>query len=241
MSDFKIVKLIDPPINVITNVKPRGAYSNSTTYGVGDSVSYGNNSYIAILTTLGNVPTDTTYWQLLATASTNKLSTTGRNQTGVTIPKGSVVYFSGSTGNLPLLSLAQANSEMGSTKTIGITAVDIANNAEGEVVVFGLAENLDTSMFAAGDVLWLSPSSPGGMTTTKPLSPDHLVFVGFCVRSSSSNGTIEVKIQNGYELEELHDVLITSVKEGDLLTYDSASSLWKNKEDKSIINALIFG
>jgi hypothetical protein len=41
-------------------------------------------------------------------------------------------------------------------------------------------------------------------------------------------GSIEVKIQNGYELDELHDVLITSAANGDILVYDSATQLWKN-------------
>jgi hypothetical protein len=109
------------------------------------------------------------------------------------------------------------------------------------VVIFGLAENLDTSSYAAGSALWLSPTVPGGITVTKPSAPNHMVFIGFLTRSHPTLGTIEVKVQNGFELEELHNVSITSVKNGDLLSYDSTTSLWKNTEDKSIINALIFG
>jgi hypothetical protein len=229
MSDFKIVKLIDPPLTLTTNVKPSGVYNNSSTYGVGDSVSYGNNSYIAILATTGNIPTNTTYWQILASASANKLSTTGRNNTGLTILKGSVVYFSGASGNLPLLALAQANSEMSSTKTIGITVTDIPDNDTGEVVIIGLAENLNTSGFSDGASLYLSPSVPGGLTTTKPSAPDHMVFVGFVTRSHPSQGTIEVKIQNGFELQELHNVAISSLVDNQVLKYDAPNSLWKNR------------
>lgn len=240
MSDFKIVKLLDP-ISITTNIKPTGVYNSAATYGIGDSVSYNNSSYIAIQATTGNAPTNTTYWQLLATSSTNKLSTTAKNTTGTTIPAGSVVYFSGVSGNLPTLALAQANTEASSTKTIGITAVAIANNADGEVVVSGLADNLDTTAFAAGSALWLSPTVAGGVTTTKPSAPNHMVFIGFVTRSHPTDGTIEVKVQNGFELEELHNVAISSVQNGDLISYDSATSLWKNTIDKSIINALIFG
>jgi hypothetical protein len=65
MSDFKVVQLLNPfEINV--NVTPRGVYDSGATYGIGDSVSYNGNSYIAIQPTIGNLPTNVTYWQLLA-------------------------------------------------------------------------------------------------------------------------------------------------------------------------------
>lgn len=227
MSDFKIVQLLNP-IQINTNIHPTGVYNAATTYGIGDSVSYGNSSYICILPTTGNAPTNTTYWQLLATAATNKLTTTARNQTGVTIPAATVVYFSGVSGNVPTLALSQANTELGSTKTIGITATSIANNANGEVVIFGLAESLNTSAYTAGTALWLSPTVAGGMTMTKPSAPNHMVFIGFCTRSHPTDGTIEVKVQNGFELEELHNVAIASVANGQTLQYESATSLWKN-------------
>lgn len=228
MSDFKIVKLLDP-ININVNINPTGAYNPSTTYNIGDSVSYNNSSYIARLTTTGNVPTNTTYWQLLATSSTLKLSTTGRNNTGSTIPKGAVVYFSGASGNLPLIALSKADTEATSTKTIGITAVAIPDNSSGEIVVSGLADNLDTSAFADGVALWLSPTVAGGVTIVKPSAPDHMVFVGFVTRSHPTQGTIEIKIQNGFELQELHNVAIASVADNQVLKYDAPNLLWKNE------------
>jgi hypothetical protein len=228
MSDFKLVKLLDPAVQINTNVTPKGVYSNSTAYSPGDTVSFGNSSYICIQTTVGNAPTNSTYWQLLASANTNKLTTTARNLTGSTIPKGSVVYFSGASGNLPTLALSQANTEMGSTKTIGITATAINDNASGEVIIFGLAENLDTTAFPAGVAVWLSPTVAGGLTTTKPSAPNHIVFIGFVTRSHPTDGTIEVKVQNGFELEELHNVAISSVANGQIIQYESATQLWKN-------------
>ena len=45
---------------------PKGAYDPSTTYEMLDIVSYNGSSYIAKDTTTGNLPTDTTYWQLSA-------------------------------------------------------------------------------------------------------------------------------------------------------------------------------
>jgi hypothetical protein len=228
MSDFKIVQLLNP-FTINSNINPKGVYSSSTSYGPGDSVSYGNSSYLCIAPTTGNDPTNTTYWQLLATASTNKLTTTARNNSGSTIPKGSVVFFNGASGNLPTLALSQANSEAASSKTIGITATAIANNSNGEVVVLGLAESLDTSAFTVGLPLWLSATVPGGLTNTEPLAPNHSVYIGTTTRSHPTQGTIEVKVQNGFRLDELHNVSITSVADNQVLKYDSTSGLWKNE------------
>jgi hypothetical protein len=238
MSSYRAVQLLNP-ISINTNVNPRGAYDNATAYAQGDSVSYGNSSYLCIQTTVGNNPTNTTYWQLLATASTVRLTTSVYNQTGATIQKGSAVYINGAHGNLPTITKAQANSEAGSSKTYGLVSADIANNASGIVVAIGNIDNLDTSSFSDGDRLWLSPSIAGGVTSTVPTPPNHAVFIGFVVRSHPTLGVIELKIQNGFELEEIHNVLISTPKTGELLSYESG--LWKNKEDKSIINALIFG
>lgn len=228
MSDFKVVQLLNP-IQLNTNINPTGVYDNTTAYGIGDSVSYGNNSYLCITTTVGNIPTDTAYWQLFASSATNKIATVVRNQTGVTIPKMSVVYFSGISGNTPTIDLAQASTESLSTKTVGITSASINDNSVGEVVLLGLADNLDTTAFAAASSLFLSPTVPGGLTTTKPSAPNHLVSIGFVTRSHPTSGTIEIRIQNGFEIEELHNVAISSLSDNQVLKYDLPNLLWKNE------------
>jgi hypothetical protein len=155
------------------------------------------------------------------------LITQVRNNSGGTMDAGTVVYLSGATGNLPTIAKAQANSEAASTGTYGVVLTSIANNSTGYVVVMGLVSNINTSAFTEGDILWLSPTVAGGFTTTKPVAPNHAVYVAIVTRASNV-GSIEVKIQNGYELEELHNVLITSAANGDILVYDSATQLWKN-------------
>jgi hypothetical protein len=151
-----------------------------------------------------------------------------RNNTANDIPNGSVVYITGSTGFRPVVSLAQANSEGASSVVIGVTTEDIVKNTDGFVNTFGLVRDLDTSGLTEGSAIWLSPTVAGGMTSTKPVAPDHLVLIGYCIRSHPTLGSIFVKVQNGYELEELHNVLITSPTNGQVLAYDSASGLWKN-------------
>ena len=152
-----------------------------------------------------------------------------RNITGATIPKKSAVYINGASGNRPTINYSQANSESTSSKTFGLTESDILHNGVGYVVVEGQLNNVDTSMFTEGQLLWLSPTVPGGLTTTKPSAPNHMVFIGYVVRAHPTEGTIEVKIQNGFELQELHNVAINGVSEGDALVYEAATQLWKNK------------
>jgi hypothetical protein len=152
-----------------------------------------------------------------------------RNETGATLPKGTVVYITGAAGNKVTVSKAIATGDATSAQTFGIVITDIPNNQNGYVCTAGLLENLDTTAFAAGTQLYLSPTTAGTYTSTKPSAPNHLVYIGVVERSHQNQGTMQVRIQNGYELEELHNVAISSVANADLLAYESSTSLWKNK------------
>lgn len=189
------------------------------------------------LTVTGLIPPGGSYGQILAKASGTNFDTEWRdgvqvtsvyNNSGATITKGSVVYINGASGNLPTIALSQANAESTSSKTYGLVVADISNMSSGSVVASGQIRDLNTFGVTEGVTLWLSPTTAGGYTTTKPTAPNHAVAVGVCTRAHPTLGTIEVKIQNGYELEELHNVSITSVADQQILHYESASSLWKN-------------
>lgn len=156
------------------------------------------------------------------------LSTNVRNQTGSTVPAMSVVYISGATGNKPTIALASNTTEATSSKTYGITSASISNNGTGEVITVGELINVDTSAYTEGQALWLG-STAGSIVTTVPTQPNHAVFLGYIVRSHPNFGIIDIRIQNGYELQELHNLLITSVANNNTIKYDSATSLWKNK------------
>lgn len=163
----------------------------------------------------------------------------GRNSTGNTLYKGTIIYINGSTGNRPNFVKAQANSEATSAGTFGVIADDLANNSDGYALCLGYLDTLDTrtnathpftsDTLADGDTIYLSPTTAGYITNVKPSAPNHLVYLGKVTRTSPSLGTIVYRIQNGYELEELHNVAISSVSDKQLLSYDSATSLWKNK------------
>ena len=165
-----------------------------------------------------------------------------RNQSGSDMYRGQIVYMNGSTGNRPTILLAQANSEMTSARTFGVLKNNISNNGFGDVVVIGSITNLDTRTSAThpftietlsdGQTIYLSPTNAGYITNVKPHAPNHLVYIGKVVRTHPTNGYIEYQIQNGYELDELHDVKITGVTYGDLLTYSgyNGSNVWVNSK-----------
>jgi hypothetical protein len=166
---------------------------------------------------------------LSGTANARNLEVYVRNQTGSTLPAGTIVYINGATGNRPTITLAQANNDANSAQTFGFVKTAIANNGFGFVIVRGELENIDTSALTEGVQLYLSPTTAGTWTTTKPSAPQHLVYVGIVVRAHPTQGVILVAVQNGYELEELHDVSIASVANNNLLAYESSTDLWKNK------------
>lgn len=149
------------------------------------------------------------------------------NGTGSTIPKGSVVAVNGAQGQRPSVTLADADTEALSAPTLGITAEAIANGAEGFVCTFGLVRGIDTSAFTAGQPIYLS-STAGAFTATKPVAPQHIVALGWVIKVNASSGEIFVNINNGWELDELHNVLITSAASGNTLIYDAVAGVWKN-------------
>jgi hypothetical protein len=157
-----------------------------------------------------------------------------RNSTGSTLTKGTVVYLSGATGNRPNALRAQAHTEATSSKTIGIVVRNINNNSDGYVATNGTLHDLDTSAFADGVAVWLSATTAGGITSTVPAEPNHTVFIGWIARAHPTQGRIVLHIQNGYELDELHGVQISSEANNDLLVYETSTTLWKNKSISTI-------
>lgn len=162
-------------------------------------------------------------------SSSTTLITEVYNQTGATLTRGTIVYINGAHGNLPTVTKAIATGDATSAQTFGFVRDNIGNNSNGFLVVVGKLSGLDTQSIPEGSQLYLSSTIPGGYTTVKQLAPAHLVYVGVVVRSHPTQGVIEVKIQNGYELEELHNVSITSPQDDQVLVYDAGTNLWVNQ------------
>lgn len=148
---------------------------------------------------------------------------------GVALTIGQAVYVSGADGANMIVSKASNTSEATSSKTLGLVTASGAANYQGEVITEGLLSGLDTSTATVGDVVWLG--TDGNLIfwhyglTTKPVAPAHLVFIGIVTRVNANNGEIFVKPQNGFEIDELHDVSVVGRANNTLLGYDSTSSL----------------
>jgi len=161
-----------------------------------------------------------------------------RNQEGSTITIGQVVYLFGATGNNPTVKLADNSGDATSAKSLGLVYdASINNGAQGLVITQGLITGVNTLAFAEGDALYLG-STPGSVTNVKPYAPEHLVYIGVVVKSNVSAGEIFVRVQNGYELAEIHDVdLITNPPTNNqVLTYVAATQLWTAQDTQNIFD-----
>jgi hypothetical protein len=153
-----------------------------------------------------------------------------------------VVRISGAQGQRLAVDLAQANNDNNSADTLGIVTETIATNQEGFIMTVGQLEGINTTgslqseTWTDGDVLYLSPTTAGAITNIKPTgATGHIVILGYVEYAHANNGKIYVKIMNGWELDELHNVYISSVANNQILSYETATSLWKNKSIGTIL------
>ena len=150
------------------------------------------------------------------------------NHTG-TLYKGQPVYINGAAGGNILVGLASNTGEASSSKTLGLIYQNsLAVNAFGTVITDGLLSNFNVGSAAAGDPIWLGPA--GNLIyglTNKPVAPNHLVYLGVVTRTNN-NGEVFVKVQNGYELDELHDVAVKNSPTGQFL-FKNIQNQWSGK------------
>ena len=172
-------------------------------------------------------------------ASATRMVTSVYNKSGATISKGAVIYIDGAHSSiLPSIALSKANTEETSAYTFGIVDADIPNNSQGVVVQIGVVTglNLPTSSYTDGQTLYLSPTVAGGYTTTKPLAPNHYVAIGTVVRAHPNQGTIQVAIRNGFQLDEMSDVQIPLVpNDSTVLQFSRVDSLWHAVSPTNVI------
>ena len=148
-----------------------------------------------------------------------------------------VVKISGAQGQRLAVDLAQANNDNNSADTLGVVIETIDTNQEGFIMTVGQIEEINTTgslqgeIWGDGNVLYLSPTTPGAITNVKPTgATGHIVIIGYVEYAHAIHGKIYVKIMNGWELDELHNVYIDSgtLANNDVLTYNSSTQLWNN-------------
>jgi hypothetical protein len=117
------------------------------------------------------------------------------NFTGVTIPNGTVVGF---TGAIPdsALSVAPylANGATNTLYVVGVMTHDLPDTGQkGYCTVWGFVRNVDTSAFTLGDILYASPTVAGGLTNVKPTAPNNVVPIAAVLQVSATDGVIFVR------------------------------------------------
>ena len=163
------------------------------------------------------------------------------NADSVTITKGQVVYAFGGQGDRMTVKLASNLSDSTSARTVGVVlSTSIASNQKGLIMMQGLLDGLSilpTATYSDGDPIYLGATA-GSITKTKPYAPNHLVYVAIVTTANNgSSGRMYVNIQNGYELDELHNVQAQSPSLKDTLWYDNTVSpaQWKTASIGTIL------
>jgi hypothetical protein len=136
---------------------------------------------------------------------------------------------------------ALADSNGNSVDTIGVVSENINNNQTGKIIVIGEITGLNTTgslqgeSWNDGDVLYLSSSTPGNLTKVQPIAPNHLVVVGYVVYAHANQGKIYCKVQNGWEIGELHDCYLPSPSNNDGIFWNSTTTRYENKSIATVL------
>lgn len=159
-----------------------------------------------------------------------------RNTTGVTIPRGTAVYANGTVGGSGKITVAPfiADGSIPSRLLMGITTEDILNNTNGKVAHFGRINNHNTSAWNNGDILWCSPTVPGGFTTTEPTAPNLKLAISFVAYSHANNGVMYVRYTEGARIFDAHDVEVINPQDKDRLSWDAATQRWTNSAPQDL-------
>lgn len=171
--------------------------------------------------------TDTSYDTQWIDNFADQLRVIAKNNTASTINKGVAVMSTGSAGDRITIAPANADGSIEVKYMLGVTTENIAVDAEGYVTLVGPVTGLNTNAYTVGDILYIDPNTPGAFTTTQPTAPDVDLPLAIVLKKNASAGIIFVRMwSQGAKLGELQDVNVAGVTDGQVLTYDSATSTW---------------
>ena len=154
----------------------RGEYNNSTQYYIFDLVNYDGNSYFAKSNTLGNLPTNTTYWQLIAEkGNTGSVGPTGETGNGIasitkTSTSGLVDTYTITFTNGQTTTYQITNGANGSVVDVQVDGTSVVDNGIANIV--GISEikqeledmyNLLPKVSGTGETITLDGTVAGKM------------------------------------------------------------------------------
>jgi hypothetical protein len=155
--------------------------------------------------------------------------------------KGQVMMFTGTLGAsgglkaAPATGLApdQSNYILGVAMQTGITNDWIT------VVEFGEVKEINTTggaeAWVQGQILYFNPAVAGGLTKTKPNTPNAIAIVAAVVHVGSSNGILFVRPTFGSVLGGTDgNVEFASITNGDVIVYDGTDQRWENRAQSTL-------
>jgi hypothetical protein len=140
---------------------------------------------------------------------------------------------------------ALADSDANSADTIGVVYENINNNQTGRIINIGEITGINTTgsiqgeSWSEGDLLFLSATIEGGITNIRPTAPNHGVRLGYVLNSHVNQGKIYIKIDNGYELDEIHDVYVPTPINNDGIFWSSGTTRYENKSLSDLENSFV--
>ena len=216
--------------NSVVTVSDTGAIAGVTAFGTPDYIDFDTTPTItnAVGRLYWNSDQNTLAVGLTSAIAANvgqTLYARATNAEATTITKGQAVYMFSATGDRVSVKLANNTGDATSAKTFGLAAENITAGGTGMVICQGVLDGLNLGSYTAGDSVYLGATA-GALTATKPYAPNHLVYIGTVERANNGNGQIYVRVQNGYELDELHNVSAQNPSNGQVLIYNESTSLW---------------
>lgn len=120
-----------------------------------------------------------------------------KNDTASPMTSGQVVTFTGVNSTTPAVGLATANAAYQPILTVGVVTETIAAGATGRATTLGKVRGVNTTGGAenwqAGDILYISPTTPGALTNVEPTVPNVSISVAAVITVSATEGVLLVR------------------------------------------------
>jgi len=173
-----------------------------------------------------------------------------KNQSGATISNGRVVRAAGTLGasGRILGEYMIADGTIPPKFTLGIATEDIINGDDGYVTEFGLVRGINTTgtpygeVWNDGDILWVSPTIPGGLTKVEPQAPNLKIEIAIVIYANA-NGSIFVRPSRYPYLYDIQQVNYSAGTENnlDILFWNNSNQTWDKTNTPSFSGLTIYG